>query len=231
MTCPTPAANADTLPFAVDSKYIASGYEGDAVGLAPNPGAISMPTTMGDPSCGGMPRGGMGRGTCHTVIYSPLAAGTPIGYPVGATAMGWAGVAWQYPLNNWGGSVGYAIPAGATKLAFYAKGAVGGETVSFWAGVVAPGGTAVCSDPFMSGTNPQTKITLTNTWAQYTMPIIGTYATGVITGFGYSLANQVPTGDGGVEDAGAVDAAAKDGGDAGSAFPPVTFYVDDLVWQ
>ena len=111
--------------------------------------------------------------------------------------------------------------------------AVGGETVSFWAGVVAPGGSSVCSDPFASGTNPQTKITLTNTWTQYTMPIIGTYATGVITGFGYSLANQVPTGagDGGAAEGGAADAAATDAGDAGSAFPPVTFYVDDLVWQ
>jgi hypothetical protein len=216
------------LPFVVDGKFIPSGYEGDAVGLAPNPGAIAMPTTMGDPTCGGAPRGGMGRGTCHTVTYSPLAPNTPIGYPPGATAMGWAGVAWQYPLNNWGASVGYAIPAGATKVAFYAKGAAGGETISFWAGVIAPGAT-LCNDPFMAGTNPATKITLTTTWTQYTMPIVGTYGTGVITGFGYSLANQFPTGagDGGAPE----DASTKDGGDAGPTYPPVTFYVDDLVWQ
>jgi hypothetical protein len=167
----------------------------------------------------------MGRGTCHTVIYSSLPKGTQIGYPAGATAMGWAGVVWQYPLNNWGGSVGYAIPAGATKIAFYAKGKVGGETVKFGAGVVTPGGTTVCSDPFASGTNPSTEITLTTNWTPYTMPIIGTYATGVITGFGYSLANQVPTG------AGSGDGGAPDAGDAGSSFPPVTFYVDDIVWQ
>jgi hypothetical protein len=216
----------------VDAKFIPSGYEGDAVGLAPNPGAIQMPTKMGDPSCNGMPRAGTGRGTCHTVTYAPLAPNTPIGYPPGATTMGWAGVAWQYPLNNWGSSVGYAIPAGATKVSFYAKGAVGGETVSFWAGAISGGGT-LCSDPFMPGTNPATKITLTTTWTQYTMPITGTYAKGVITAFGYSLANQVPAGmgDGGAAEAGAADAAATDAGDAGSGFPAVTFYVDDVVWQ
>jgi hypothetical protein len=170
----------------------------------------------------------MGRGTCHTVIYTALAPGTPIGYPTGATSVGWAGVAWQYPINNFGMSVGYAIPAGAAKVSFYAKGAVGGETVSFYAANIAPGGMAVCNDAFASGTNPAAKLTLTPTWTQYTMPITGTYATGIITGFGYSLNDQIPTGDG---DGGVADAGAKDGGDAGSAYPPVTFYIDDIVWE
>ncbi len=221
--CPAPTVGTDVLPFAVDSKFVASGYEGDAVGLAPNPGAISMPTKMGDATCNGMPRGGNGLGTCHTVIYTPLAPSTPIGYPMGATAMGWAGVAWQYPVNNWGTSPGYVIPAGATKVSFYAMGAVGGESVSFWAGSIAPGGT-LCSDPFMSGANPTTMVTLTNAWTQYTMPITGAYASGVLTAFGYSLANQ--------QVAGATDAGATEGGaDGGSGYATVTFYVDDIEWQ
>lgn len=231
MTCPAPTPGTGALPFAVDSKFIASGYEGDAVGLAPSPGAISMPAKMGDPTCNGMPRGGNGLGTCHTIIYTPLTPGTPIGYPTGATSMGWAGVAWQYPVNNWGTSPGYVIPAGATKVSLYAKGAVGGETVSFWAGAIAAGGT-LCSDPFPSGGNPMATATLTTAWTQYTMPITGDYAAGVITAFGYSLANQNPPGAG-TGDAGAADATAAEAGaaDGGSGFPTVTFYVDDIEWQ
>jgi hypothetical protein len=235
--CPTPTPNTDTLPFAVDSKFIPSGYEGDAVGTM----AIQMPTTMGDPSCSGMPRAGNGKGTCHTVIYNALAPGTPIGYPTGATAMSWAGVAWQYPINNWGQppancvsnctvSPGYVIPAGAKNVSFYAKGSVGGEVISFWAGVITPGGTSICTDPFAVGTNPNTKVTLTTTYTQYTMPIMGTYSAGVITAFGFSLADQNPgsAGDGGATEAGATDAGATEGG---SGYPTVTFYVDDIEWQ
>jgi hypothetical protein len=56
---------------------------------------------------------------CWTVTYTPTGPGD------------WAGVDWQYPGNNWGGSNGLVIPAGATRVTFVAWGDVGTEKVSF----------------------------------------------------------------------------------------------------
>jgi hypothetical protein len=195
-----------------------------------------MPSVMGDPSCSGMRSSASALGSCHTVIYTPLTPGTPIGYPPGATSMGWAGVAWQHPANNWGTMPGYAIPAGATKVSFWAKGSKGGEVVTFFAGGNAsPTPQAPCADPVNATTS---KVTLTTTWAQYMMTLgslTGTvaYTGGVLTGFGFAIG----TADQPMADAGApADAASGDAsGAAGDAAPgggePTTFYVDDIQWQ
>jgi hypothetical protein len=170
-------------------------------------------------------------GNCHTVIYTPLAPGTPIGYPVGATSMGWAGVAWQHPANNWGTMPGYAIPAGATKVSFWARGAKGGEVVTFFAGGTgAPTPMAPCADSVNATTS---KVTLTTTWTQYMMTLgslTGTvaYTAGVTTGFGFAIG----TADQPMVDAGAASGDAGSAtGDAAPSAEPSTFYVDDIQWQ
>jgi hypothetical protein len=92
----------------------------------------------------------------------------------GATAaMGWAGIAFQNANGNWGGQPGLCIAAGATKITFWAKGAVGGEQIGF----SGPG------TPMGAGER-----TLTTEWVQYEVPIGNAYldettAGGVALGF------------------------------------------------
>jgi hypothetical protein len=184
-----------TLPFVVDTAgiYVTSGYEG----------AVAAITMAFDPTCGGNRSSPGASGNCHPVTYTPP--------PPGSTAPNWSGVLWQHPTNNWGNlGPGYAIPAGATKVSFWARGQLGGEVVTFYAGFdVTPSPTAPCFDSVTGSL----KKTLTTPWTHYTMPLTGQYPSGIISPFGYvvSVADQ-PLIDGG---------------------PPtsVAFYIDDIQWQ
>jgi hypothetical protein len=194
----TPPSNTDTLPFAVDlaAKFVPSGYEGDY-------SAITMPL---DPTCGGNRSSASAMGNCHPATYKPPAAGPGVA--------GWAGVLWQHPANNWGTAAGYAIPAGATKVSFWARGDLGGEVVTFIAGfAVTPTPTAPCVDT-ISGSLRQT---LTTTWTHYTMTFAGQYGAGVISPFGYVIA--------------AADQPARDAGAADAGPQSTLFYIDDIEWQ
>jgi hypothetical protein len=196
----SPMPNTDTLPFAVDDVYATSGYEGDAV----NAGAITL---EGDSTCGGNRSGQSPLGACHTVLYTPLIQGQAIG---AMTALGWAGVAWQYPADNWGTGPGYAIPPAAKTVTFSARGAAGGEVVSFWIGGTGVGTAAtgvLCSDPL----SVHIDVTLTSRWTVHTIPLSGPYAPAVLTGFGFTVARS--------EQPAALQAQA------------ITFYVDDIRWQ
>lgn len=183
-TCYPPQANTATLPFAVDSQYIASGYEGDT--------KLILQST--DKTCGGARAMAPNVGTCHTFTYDYGGDG--------GAGDGWAGVVWQYPTNNWGSSAGYLIPPGATQVTFYAKGMVGGEMVGFGAGGLGGGGDA-CQDT-VTGTLATSPVALTTTWTQYTLtlgPTGGatsvTYTNGVIGGFGWNAAGSSQAGAGG----------------------------------
>jgi hypothetical protein len=192
------APNTDTLPFAVDvtAKFVPSGYEGDYM-------AITMPI---DPTCGGNRSSTSAMGNCHPVAYKPP--------PAGPGVAGWAGVLWQHPANNWGTAAGYAIPRGATKVSFWARGALGGEVVTFLAGfAVTPTATSPCVDT-VSGSLRQT---LTTSWTHYTMAINGQYTGGIISPFGYVI--------------GAADQPARDAGTADAGPPPADFFIDDIEWQ
>jgi hypothetical protein len=130
-------------------------------------------------------------GVCYSVTYTPL-----------ATGVGWAGVYWQHPLNNWGADPGYAIPAGATKVTLWAKGAAGGESVKFVAGGIAGG---VYQDALPS---TSTTAVLTTTWTQYTITLPATPPYGmVLGGFAWSAGAQ-----------------------AGPP-APVTFSIDSIEWH
>ena len=58
---------------------------------------------------------------CHHFSYTP-------------GDLGWGGVWWQAPANNWGDEPGASIPAGATSISFRAWGANGGERLRFGSG-------------------------------------------------------------------------------------------------
>jgi hypothetical protein len=191
-----------TLPMTVDTSFHAAGYETDYFAIHPlaaaqNVGCATRATT-----------GAVG--SCYGFKYDSTPAGMAIN-DAGLVAQGSAGVAWQANLqpmgggayyNNFGVAPGVIPPAGATVVSFYAKGAVGGENVTFGVGGLQ---ASVCNDAVTAST----PVVLTTTWTKYTIPLGGTYATGQVTGFSWYAV-----------------AATTDAG----APQPLTFYIDNIVW-
>jgi hypothetical protein len=186
MTTPPPAS---ALPFIVDTPFVTSGFMGDGA----MPGAVTMmPEKASDSQdCNGQRAAGTPAGACHSVVYTPPAA----------NGMGWAGVYWQYPANNWGEKAGFAIPAGATKVTFQAKGLKGGEKVTFLAGGIINAGK-----PYTDSLKATVQVTLTTSWAPYSIDLTGQSYSQVLGGYGWTMA--------------AADAGASGG-----------FFVDDIEWQ
>jgi hypothetical protein len=179
------------LPFYVSNEFIPSGYMNDPTGITLSSGA------NGGASCPN--RAPSQGGDCYVITWK-------------STGKPWAGVYWQYPANNWGTEPGLAIDPGATQVSFYAKGAVGGEVVTFkTGGINDPLATATGNygDSF-AVTGPTA--TLTTTWTQYTISLVGaTYPDGVLGAFVW-VANANTS-------------------DAGTTNNDITFYIDDLQWQ
>lgn len=195
ITCPPPAANSATLPFAIDSVpgFVASGYLGDYASVK----------EAADKTCGGhrAPASPL-LGSCHTFTYSPGSEG----------GVGWAGVVWQYPVNNWGAKPGFLIPPGATKVTFWVRGETGMEIISFSVGIgyqSLPTAADPCEDTV---TGKLAAMTLPTTWTQVTIPLTGTttpvtYGGGVLGGFSWIA-----------------------GGAGQSVTQDTTFYIDDIEW-
>jgi hypothetical protein len=149
-------ADSATLPVAVDDLFAASGYEGE--GVTPN----VITETNACPQ-----RAGAKKGKCHKFTWQPENT---------AGELGWAGVVWQFPANNWGTQAGQtSIPKGAQSISFWAWGSQGGETVQFLAGL--PG-----FDSFNVSTTP---MSLTTTPTQFTINLSKISYSSVISGFGW----------------------------------------------
>jgi hypothetical protein len=185
-----------TLPYAVDNDFAATGYVGDYSSISNTPTC-----TVESPAS---PRAATAK--CWTVVYNVPA----VGNDAGITPAGYAGVAWQsnvQPMNNnayynnFGVAHGVTPPAGATEMSLWAKGAVGGEVVTFGVG---SSGDNPCTDSIQASA----MFTLTTTWTRYTIPfpVGATYTAGQVNGFSW---NAPAPGDAGV----------------------VTFYVDDVEWD
>ncbi|MDB4969347.1 MAG: Glutamate synthase large chain [Myxococcales bacterium] len=177
------------LPFVVDTAFVSSGFMGDGA----TAGTIMMtPAKSGDSTdCNGKRASTAASGSCHVIAYAPPSAG----------GMGWGGVYWQYPANNWGMKAGYGVPAGAKKVTFQAKGGKGGEKVTFLAGGIIGAG-----NPYTDSIKATTTVTLTADWATYTIDLSGQSYTQVLGGFGWTMT--------------ATDAAVSG-----------SFFVDDIQWQ
>jgi exo-beta-1,3-glucanase (GH17 family) len=118
--------------------------------------------------------------------------------------LGWAGVYWQYPENNWGNINGGLDLSWANKLSFWAKGARGGEKVKFLVG-----GIGTNSDPYPDSLSPAVStgfIELTGEWQNYTIDLRGKNLTHLIGGFGW-VTDKCANPDG------------------------ATFYVDDIFFE
>jgi hypothetical protein len=128
-----------SLPFAVDQFFVSSGwmqpalirqeascvYPGDAGSAADSGGDAIADATLD--------RDGFSPGDGSTVPPLPGSKCWTITYtPVSATD--WAGVDWQYPIDNWGQSPGLVIPPGAARVSLVAWGDVGTERVTFQVG-------------------------------------------------------------------------------------------------
>lgn len=95
---------------------------------------------------------------------------------------GWAGIAWQNPPNNWGDQAGGYDLTGATELELWARGAWGGEAVSFGVGFNEP--------PKPHADSGQVKldnIVLTHEWRRYAIPLRGVDLSSIKTGFVVTL--------------------------------------------
>jgi hypothetical protein len=90
---------------------------------------------------------------------------------------GWSGIYWQQPANNWGEKKGGYDLSGATKLTFWARGAVGGEKLAeFKMGGIT--GEFPDSDSMSIG-----PIELTKEWQKFTIDLKDKDLTHVIGGF------------------------------------------------
>ncbi|MEO7716230.1 MAG: hypothetical protein ABIY70_08500 [Capsulimonas sp.] len=147
------------LPLVIYSEaggtlpYTPSGYMG-------NTGAIQM-----DDACKTDPHAGK---TCLKASYT--------------AKDNWGGVVWQNPENNWGDKQGGLNLTGAKTLSFWARGAKGGEVVTFLFGLI--GKDKKSPD---SGSGKLDKVTLTKTWKQYTVDLKGVNLSHIVTGFAWTL--------------------------------------------
>ena len=139
-----------------DVPYIPSGYMGNAA-------AIKM-----DPNSTDKPRSGK---NCLKVVYT---AGDS-----------WGGVVWQSPANDWGDKPGGWDLTGAKKLTFWARGAEGGETVSFQLGLYKKD-----KKYFDTGSGKLDKVVLTPEWKQYTIDLAGQDLSRIKSGFVWVVAGS-----------------------------------------
>lgn len=92
----------------------------------------------------------------------------------------WAGIYWLNPANNWGRRKGGFNLTGATKLTFWAKGAVGGEQIQeFTIGGVE--GDYPDSDKIVIG-----PVILSDQWKQYSIDLQGKDLSYISGGFAWS---------------------------------------------
>lgn len=166
-----PAATEQPKEFVVytdknarDNHYIPGGWMGDYGDIKINDQAMDNPHS------------GV---TCMQFVYSAKKS----------QGQGWAGVYWQNPANNWGNKKGGFDLTGMTKLAFWARGAKGGEIIQkFMVGGIKgtyPDSTSVEFGP----------VELTDTWKEYTINLVGKDLSYINGGFGWvTTADLSPEG-------------------------------------
>lgn len=105
---------------------------------------------------------------------------------------GWAGIYWQQPASNWGGTpdAGYNLQ-GAKKLTFWARGEKGGETINeFKVGGISSG-EYIDSDTASVG-----PIQLSKDWKKYEIDLQGKDLSYIIGGFAWATNNEINNPEG-----------------------------------
>jgi hypothetical protein len=138
-----------------DNHYIPAGYMGDHSDIKIDNSSFDNPHSGT---------------TCIKITYTNAAS-------QGAR---WGGVYWQNPANNWGDRKGGFDLTGATKLTFWARGAVGEERIEeFRIG----GLTGLYPDSDIAGIGP---VLLTTEWEQYEIDLRGKDLSYISGGFCWS---------------------------------------------
>ena len=140
-------------PYDVEGLYIPSGWMGDY-------GDIDLDTAW--------TTNPLSPPVCVKIVYTP------------SGPLGWAGIYWQYPEQNWGDQPGLDL-TGATKLTFWARGESGGEKAEFKVGGIRDPAKTY-SDSIYPAASTGVLI-LSSTWQKYTISLSGRDLTSVIGGF------------------------------------------------
>ena len=178
-----------SLPFLVSDEFTASGFMGDGSGQD----VIVMEVDSG--AC--HVRSADSQGACYRFDYRPPASG----------GMGWGGVYWQAPPNNWGNLPGKRVAPGATQLRLKAAGASGGELATFRVGGLS--GTDASGEPYPNADAFQAEqsFPLTTELTEYVVPIAADAGYDrVLGGFAWTLL-------------------------APADRSPVTLFLDDIRWE
>jgi len=98
--------------------------------------------------------------------------------------IGWAGIFWQDPANDWGDKPGGRNLTGATTLTFRARGLCGGEKASFFIG-------GLKDKKFSDTAKAELKdVVMKKEWTRYRIPLDGLDLSTIKTGFGFTVAND-----------------------------------------
>lgn len=100
---------------------------------------------------------------------------------------GWAGVYWQYPVNNWGSKKGLDL-TGHKRLTFWVRGETGKEVLN----IVLGGIKGDHPDSFMKEIKG---IKLSTQWRQYVVDLSGRDLSNVIGGFCWTADSRQNTGN------------------------------------
>ncbi|HND52594.1 MAG TPA: glycoside hydrolase family 2 TIM barrel-domain containing protein [Pirellulaceae bacterium] len=98
---------------------------------------------------------------------------------------GWGGIVWQHPEGDWGDKPGGWNLTGAKQLVLWARGAEGGEVVSFEFGIL--GADKKFSD---TGKAKLGNVRLTKEWQQVTLNLAGLDLSRIKTGLAVVVAGQ-----------------------------------------
>lgn len=90
---------------------------------------------------------------------------------------GWAGIACQFPPNDWGDQPQGLDLSGAKRLTFWMRGAQGGEKGKVEFGILKQ------DKKFFDTASGQIELTLTNQWKQYSIDLAGKNLSRIKTGF------------------------------------------------
>ena len=149
---------------------------------------VAMPVAVFDDKSGPwIPSGYMGNTRALKVdegcADSPFAGPTCIRVDY-LDHIGWAGIFWQNPANDWGDRPGGVNLSNATTLVFRARGLRGGEKVTFFMG-------GLKDKPFSDTAEAKLEnVVLKKEWTRYRIPLDGLDLSCVKTGFGFTLGND-----------------------------------------
>ncbi len=162
--------------------------QGPAARFAAPAGALPLAVVAaGGKTCAYSPSGWMGE--IGSIAMEPRSGGHLAGQTgslevVFKSTCGWGGVAWQDPPNDWGTRPGGYDLSRAVRLGFWARGARGGERVTFGYGLIG------IDKRFHDSALERLEITLGREWQRYVIEVGDRDLSCIKTGFLWTVQAQ-----------------------------------------